>query len=455
MKNLLFSALIMLFAIFGVAQTQDGPIKEDLKQRVIERVHTDISDKNFWELKANFPELRLKGDRPANGFSKAAKMMAMKHVNEFKKSMTKITDEERSFLPKGVNYYQEINFYVELLSDEFVSVKFVRSEFTGGAHPNSWSFTLNYDLKKDKAVKLPELFEYSSYLEEISEESIKQLVKLQGENSATDWIKAGAGEDLKNYSSWNLTQRGLKFTFDPYQVASYAAGPSETIVKFSKFIYAVRSDTFKRMIDATYIDGNPASWCRNGHFPSYKVDFRLARIKGKKNTRSYFYKDSDDCPDGINCREKAYVIAGDEVIVAREYGDYSCVWFQPRNGSETVGWLKTSDLLSNKTPVKPGRANWLGDWRFAGNNIKLIPEKTLGDFLITGNALWKGLGDNVHIGELNFSGTPDKSKLEAGTGSDKYDCRVKMQRLGRYLIVSDNKNCGGVNVTFDGVYLRK
>jgi hypothetical protein len=66
------------------------------------------------------------------------------------------------------------------------------------------------------------------------------------------------------------------------------------------------------------------------------------------------------------------------------------------------------------------------------------------------------LGDNVHIGELDHSAKPSLNKLKLGeTDDDEFACKVAMQLVGKFLIVSDNLNCGGANVTFSGVYLKK
>jgi len=460
-KKIIFSTALILvsLSLSILGQTQDAARDEDLDRRITKREYTDISDKHRWEIKAEYPELLLSGGKPANAFNQLAKSMAMKHVADFKESMAEYTDEDRKYLPKDANYDLQIVYNIEFLNEELISVNFGRSEYTGGAHPNHWSFVLNYDLKNSRVIKLEELFKANSgFLKVISESSIEQISDKQGEYADKDWITRGAGENLKNFESWNVTEKGLKFTFDPYQVGPYVAGDFETIVPYEKFARETRSEKFYPVSLASYIDGNPPNWCRNGHFPQYDVDFKLAKIKGtrgKSKLRAYFYKDGNSCPDGVNCREKKYVIPGDEVIVARNYGEFSCVWYQPRKGSETVGWIKTSDLLRNESSVKPGPIDWKGNWVFGESSIKIAQTKILGNFQITGNAFWKGLGDNVHIGELNFVGTADKNKLNAGTGDDKYDCRVKIKRLGKYLIVTDNKNCGGLNVTFDGVYKRK
>ena len=102
------------------------------------------------------------------------------------------------------------------------------------------------------------------------------------------------------------------------------------------------------------LDGNPENLCRNGFFPRESNDYKIARINGKKSDKIYFYGDErDDCPGGKNCRLKSYVIPGDEIIVSRTFGDYACSWFQPRKGSETVGWIRLENLEWIETNQNP------------------------------------------------------------------------------------------------------
>lgn len=42
--------------------------------------------------------------------------------------------------------------------------------------------------------------------------------------------------------------------------------------------------------------------------------------------------------------------------------------------------------------------------------------------------------------------------VEAGNATD---CKVWLRRLGPWLVVDDNLACGGMNVTFRGVYRRQ
>lgn len=72
---------------------------------------------------------------------------------------------------------------------------------------------------------------------------------------------------------------------------------------------------------------------------------------------------------------------------------------------------------------------------------------------VKGIALWKGIGNNVHVGELDGRSKQKDGRLEYSDGDSEFDCRAKMELiLGRYLIVADNGNCGGANVSFSGIY---
>lgn len=205
------------------------------------------------------------------------------------------------------------------------------------------------------------------------------------------------------------------------------------------------------------LEGNPANWCREGFYTRDSDTFRIAAVKGGRNARVYFYNDDkENCPGSDGCRRNSFVVGGDEVIVNRSFGDYSCAWYSPRSGRPTVGWIKTSSLsfaamLSNGSP----RA-WLGEWKYDDNGIEFTDNKLAGYLNVTGNATWVGVNPGqVHVGELDGSYEPKNGTINYSDGDDKYDCKVKMRLLGKYLIVADNLKCGGVNVTFSGVYTRR
>lgn len=99
------------------------------------------------------------------------------------------------------------------------------------------------------------------------------------------------------------------------------------------------------------------------------------------------------------------------------------------------------------------KSKWLGKWITGGSWIK-ITKFNNASMHITGLATW-GVGVRSHFGELDNTIRPANDRATMRDGDDEYACVVDLVRLGRYLIVSDNSHCGGVNVNFDGVYLKK
>lgn len=198
--------------------------------------------------------------------------------------------------------------------------------------------------------------------------------------------------------------------------------------------------------------------CRQGLFTRESDEFGVGVVnKKRKGTgRAYFYDDmADDCPESAACRTKNYVVPGDTVITNRERGDFVCAWYSPRKGWTTVGWLKASDLDFPLSRVAVADRSWIGDWRYAENSITITPNKLAGFLNVSGNAFWKGLGDNVHIGELDGAFPYTGGVLEYSSGDSQYDCRATLRLVDVFLVVSDNMNCGGANVTLSGIYRRQ
>ena len=155
---------------------------------------------------------------------------------------------------------------------------------------------------------------------------------------------------------------------------------------------------------------------------------------------------------------KSYVIPGDEVIVSRNYGKFSCSWYQPKKGAETVGWIETEKLEFSESNQNSGTKDWLGEWNYGKeSSITIEKSKKNGFFDVKGNSYWKGVGEgNINVGEIEETVKPEGNVLKIGEAdTEEYACKVTIRLLGRFLVVSDNLNCGGVNVTFSGVYQKK
>lgn len=196
-------------------------------------------------------------------------------------------------------------------------------------------------------------------------------------------------------------------------------------------------------------DEYPASWCRNGLFTSDEAEFKLAKVGGNWTARIHFFSDDEGCPVyDVKCETKRYLITGDEVLVSRKYGSWICGWYQPRKGSETVGWLPADKLVMSAPSPPPALKNWIGLWKYGEKSLNIRRGGKSGFLKVKGYAIWEGTGANVHVGGVEAVAQPVGNELILV----EEECRVSLKLVGGFIIASDNSGCGGVNVRFDGVF---
>ncbi len=226
-----------------------------------EKAIQEKNKKSRFEINAVVPQLTEGDAAKATAFNRAALAVITKALAQFKKDAAEAVKAEQEVAAQEqkpattsdaaekaaetkpatppvtetkpaelLPFTFDSGYEVVFANAEAISVLFSYSTFLGGAHPNHFSLAFNYDLKRGVEVKLPELFApKAAYLKTISDYSIKELKKLH----TTDGVQEGAAPKAENFKSWNLSPVGLRFTFDPYQVGSYAAGQHEVTVPYA------------------------------------------------------------------------------------------------------------------------------------------------------------------------------------------------------------------------------
>jgi hypothetical protein len=174
---------------------------------------------------------------------------------------------------------------------------------------------------------------------------------------------------------------------------------------------------------------------------------------------------AETCPAATDaCRKKAYLVTGDLVLTGRTRGDFTCVSYQSPTAKKqgwTVGWLPNSALTPVPPMASPKMEDWIGSWEHPGGGIE-IKRGGLGGRLKIEGIMVVPTAHDFHNGAFTAEAKPDKDTLaflNDGTlpFESKCDdaCRVRMRRIGPWLIVEDNDGCGGAGVSFTGLYHRK
>jgi hypothetical protein len=189
--------------------------------------------------------------------------------------------------------------------------------------------------------------------------------------------------------------------------------------------------------------------CRNGLFPRYGPDFERGRIEGKAGDKVRFQDDAPGCPSTTDakCVKKAYLVPGDTVLVGKRMAEWICAWYQPKKGAETVGWIPSASVKLEVLPA-PSLASWDGVWIYGGNVLTLGADASTGNVIVSGKATWDGGRGNVHEGAVKASAPPEGHRLMLHEG----ECEVTLERVGELMLAKDNAQCGGLNVSFSGVY---
>ncbi|HEY0429297.1 MAG TPA: DUF3298 and DUF4163 domain-containing protein [Pyrinomonadaceae bacterium] len=214
-------------------------------EKLVNRSFVEKNKQRMYEINADYPEISGVNPAIAAKFNQIIKTRVMKEVTDFKKEMLSMTAADLKFFKEnGIGAYLDMGYMVDYASDKVVSVGFGNSTFEGGAHPSQFSFTINFDLAKGKKIELAELFKpNSNYLKVISEYCIKKLKEQQSEMTDDEWLATGAGAAAKNFSSWSIKRDGILISFDPYQVAAYAAGPQEVLIPYGELKNILRADS--------------------------------------------------------------------------------------------------------------------------------------------------------------------------------------------------------------------
>lgn len=210
-----------------------------------------------------------------------------------------------------------------------------------------------------------------------------------------------------------------------------------------------------------------------------EVPFRLLRVKDAE-PRTHFVADQDKskpkCPGPDEaCKRRGFLLPGDVVIAGPEKDGYNCVTYIAPDAkkvkgkvTETNGFLPASALSIVPLPA-PKPEDWIGTWTRTEEGEIKISAAPGGKLRIDGEASF-GANDPVRVrrgavngGTLEGEAAPRGNMIALGDGYDGTkplgtvmggECLARLRLLGRYLVVEDNLGCGGMNVSFIGVYIR-
>jgi hypothetical protein len=146
-------------------------------------------------------------------------------ANEAPWSLSQRSEEGRSTLLASF----EIFFFL----GNILSIRFsIYTYFIGAAHGQGWARSFNLYLDPVCKISLKHFFPNAPGTFDSASRLVRQQFEALNFSKDTMWIEEGTKSEEQNFKNFNITENGLLFTFDEYQVGPYAAGRQQVIVPF-------------------------------------------------------------------------------------------------------------------------------------------------------------------------------------------------------------------------------
>ncbi len=152
------------------------------------------------------------------------------YIKEFKDAINEYKIQENLYYTLYINYD-------EYTYKNYISFVFNIEMFTGGAHPNHFITTINYDTLNNKFINIDSLIDLNkNILNSLSKESrnILSSDKKFQINYNKDMMYEGTLPNKENFKNFVLTENGLKILFNYYQIAPYYYGETIINIKYEK-----------------------------------------------------------------------------------------------------------------------------------------------------------------------------------------------------------------------------
>ncbi len=187
----------------------------------------------------NYPLLQGPDGPQAGNFNALAQGQVDTLIAEFQNGLAMdpiITPDANAPTPQN---FLTSDFEVLYNAHGLVSIHAENSQyFYGAAHPLPFSSVINYSLPLQRELALADLFQPGTdYLQSIADYCTNQL-----KNDEWFMFSEGALPEEQNYQKWNITPEGLRITYDPYQVAAYAAGYVRVTVPWEELRVIIAED---------------------------------------------------------------------------------------------------------------------------------------------------------------------------------------------------------------------
>lgn len=195
---------------------------------------TDNENNKFFKADIKYPYLKIKSNYNKKDDTQTkiiqninstisntvttAKDKIEKDSEEYKKSYEADSNKDNTI---KYQYEAIYNYKIAYNKNNILSIPLTMYEFTGGAHGLTNIKSFNYDLVKEKELKLEDLFKANSNYKEVINNHIKEEISKQPEN----YFQGQDGfSSIKDNQDFYISDEGIVIYFSLYDIAPYSSG---------------------------------------------------------------------------------------------------------------------------------------------------------------------------------------------------------------------------------------
>jgi hypothetical protein len=123
---------------------------------------------------------------------------------------------------------------VEVLTDSLLSLSVNDEYYTGGAHGGAGVYFINIDPRTGEEFTLDNFFKpgYSQALTNLGNKVFRQTRQLADTSSLSENYFEFPEDRFQLNENYGFKEEGVVFFYNSYEIAPYAAGPTEIIIPY-------------------------------------------------------------------------------------------------------------------------------------------------------------------------------------------------------------------------------
>lgn len=142
-----------------------------------------------------------------------------------------------------MNWYEYYEEKIILNSNYILSFERYLGSYTGGAHGSHIYNLINFDLHTGDTIFLDDILidDYEADLNDIADIIFRKDNDIAADEDLSEIGYWGLDDGFRVNNNFLLTMNGLRFVFNEYEIAPYAAGAIEVFIPYNKIKHLIRS----------------------------------------------------------------------------------------------------------------------------------------------------------------------------------------------------------------------